>query len=369
MRVRCIETDKEGRVRGNIFMDDNAFSFGEISFKNGIITDVRRLAEHDLDEDEKRAFITPGFIDIHMHGCCGYDTCSASKDEFIKMAAYERKRGITSFLPATMTLKGDELIDICSRISSVMEDEKAIKGIYLEGPFISKEKCGAQNPDNAILPNDEIFEKIWQASKGKIRIVTIAPELKGAVRFIDKNKDRVVCSVGHTTASFDETVEAFKAGACHLTHLYNAMTGMDHRQPGVVGASFDSDVNVEIICDGKHVHPAVIRNTFRIFKSQRVIMISDSTQATGMPDGVYRLGDQTVYKEGRKATLKDKTLAGSVSDLFDCFTYVISQGISIEQAVMACTCNPAKAAGIFDEVGSVKTGKRADLIMIEDEGI
>ena len=369
MRVRCIETTKEGKVRGNIFMDDNAFSFGEISFKDWIITDVRRLGESDLDEDEKRSRIVPGFIDIHMHGCCGYDTCSATKEEFIKMAAYERKRGITSFMPATMTLKSDELINICERISDVMDDETSIKGIYLEGPFISKEKCGAQNPDNAILPNDEIFEKIWQASKGKIKIVTVAPELDGAKGFINKNKDRVICSIGHTDASYDETVKAFEAGAHHLTHLYNAMTGMDHRNPGVVGAAFDNDVNAEIICDGKHVHPAVIRNTFRIFGGENVIMISDSMQATGMPDGVYRLGDQTVYKEGKKATLKDGTLAGSVSDLSDCFEYVISQGISIEQAIMACTCNPARTIGIFDEVGSIKTGKRADLIVIEDEGI
>ena len=369
MKVRCLDTtDKEGKIRGNIFMDDNEFSFGEVSYKNGIITDVIKASETDLDEAERSSLIVPGFVDIHMHGCNGYDACSASREELLKMVSFERQNGITSFCPATMTLKSEELLDICTRISEAMDESGDIKGIYLEGPFISKEKCGAQNPQNVIPPNDKIFERLFEASKGRIKVVTIAPEADGAINFIRNNKDRVVCSVGHTVSDYDTAVKAFNAGACQVTHLYNAMTKYDHRNPGVVGAAFDSDVYLELICDGEHVHPSVIRNTFRT-AGEHVIMISDSMQATGMKDGVYRLGDQTVYKNKKRATLSDGTLAGSVSSLFDCFKYVISQGIPINQALMACTCNPARAIGIIDETGSITPGKKADLNVLYDEGI
>ena len=206
-------------------------------------------------------------------------------------------------------------------------------------------------------------------SGGKIRLVTVAPEMDGAVDFIHALKDEVVISAGHTDADTGTSAEAFAAGIRHVTHLYNAMRGMSHRDPGPVFAAADrEDVNVELICDGIHVDPIVVRQTFKLFGEDRIVFISDSTAATGMPDGDYSLGGLSVRKQGRRAQLADGTIAGSASTLMDCMrTAVLEMGIPLAAAVRCASVNPARAVGLYDRFGSIDVGKSADLVLLDKD--
>ena len=197
----------------------------------------------------------------------------------------------------------------------------------------------------------------------------IAPEEPGAMNFIDKVKDNVVVSIAHTAADYDTAMEAIQHGATHATHLYNAMPPMNHRKPGVIGAIRDSyQCHAELICDGVHIHPSVIRATFAMLGAGRIILISDSMRATGLEDGEYTLGGQPVVVKGNLATLHDGTIAGSATNLMDCLRYVVKKaGISLETAVMCATENPAKEIGIYDKVGSISVGKQADFVLIDEE--
>ncbi len=355
------------KLSGNIYTLEGDFRQGDVSIEAGIIRDVCYKGDSFTYEealDNGEALIIPGLVDIHTHGCIGYDTCTATSDEIYKMAEYERSRGITSYCPTTMTLSGDALKEICIRVSNV--EHGAIKGIYLEGPFISKEKKGAQDPRHIIPPDTELLDRLCAASKDKIRFVAIAPETDGAIRLIRDKSKKLSFAIAHTMADYDTAMNAIEAGARQITHLYNAMPPYSHRAPGVVGAAYDSDVSAELICDGIHVHPAVIRNTYKIMGSDRIILISDSMEATGMPDGEYELGGQRVIKCGNKATLTDGTLAGSVSDLYDCVRYAIRSGVKAEYVIESATATPAKALGMYDRIGSIECGKSADILILND---
>ena len=366
-------------VKGRIFTREGKFEYGEIDITDDIIIDVRLVNEDSLTEQERSTRIIPGLIDIHMHGCAGYDTCDASKDSLIKMAMYEKAHGITSFCPATMTLDEKRLSEICSVIKkavrSVKNDKMCshslfsnIKGIYLEGPFISEKKAGAQKKCFIKKPDIDMFERLWTCSGENIKVVAIAPETEGAIEFIKKVSSKTICSIAHTDADYDTVMEAVRAGAAQVTHLYNAMSGLSHRAPGVVGAVFESGtLMAELICDGQHIHDAVIRTTFKTLGDDRVILISDSMEATGMPDGEYILGENKVIKRGNRAELEDGVLAGSVTNLFDCMKYAISAGIPEKAAIFAATRNPAVSLGIYDTVGSIEKGKKADLVLMSQE--
>ena len=239
----------------------------------------------------------------------------------------------------------------------------------MEGPFISPQKKGAQAAENIMHCNYEYFCELQKAANDLIKIVDIAPEEPGAMNFIDKVKDNVVVSIAHTAADYDTAMEAIQHGVTHATHLYNAMPPMNHRKPGVIGAVRASyQCHAELICDGVHIHPSVIRATFAMLGAGRIILISDSMRATGLEDGEYTLGGQPVVVKGNLATLHDGTIAGSATNLMDCLRYVVKKaGISLETAVMCATENPAKEIGIYDKVGSISVGKQADFVLIDEE--
>lgn len=218
------------------------------------------------------------------------------------------------------------------------------------------------------MPCDyEYFCRLQEASGGLIRLVDIAPEEPGAMEFIDRVKGKVVVSLAHTAADYETAKEAIEHGASHATHLYNAMPPLNHRNPGVIGAVRDAgDCRAELICDGVHVHPAMIRATFAMFGAERMILISDSMRATGLADGEYTLGGHAVTVKGNLATLHDGTIAGSATNLMDCMRYVVNEvGISLETALMCATENPAREIGIFDETGSIHVGKKADFVLLD----
>ena len=308
---------------------------------------------------------------MHFHGCMGHDFCDGTEDSIHAMAEYELENGITSICPATMTLGEDRLLKIAQAADAYRkaghQDGAELVGINMEGPFISMAKKGAQNSDFIAKADAAMLRRLQEASGGLIRLCALAPEEDGAMEFIDACKDEVVISVAHTTADYDTAREAFRRGAKQVTHLYNAMPPFSHRAPGVIGAACDSDCNVEMICDGIHVHPSVIRTTFKMFGDDRIILISDSMEATGMADGSYSLGGQAVTVKGSLATLADGTIAGSATNLMNCLRYTVKvAGIPLESAVKCATRNPAAAIGIADEYGSIAAGKYANAVILND---
>lgn len=352
-------------LKGNIFFPDGTFRYGRITIEQDKIAEVKELDESALQETEKNIRIIPGLVDIHSHGCVGHDTCEATAEELYEMLEFEKSRGITSYCPTTMTYGEEKLLHICRTIREC--NHPNIKGIYLEGPFISKEKKGAQNEAYIMKPDAEMVRRLKEASGGLAKIIAIAPETENALAVIGEIKDEIRVSVAHTNATYEIAKEAFKTGAKQVTHLYNAMPAYNHRKPGVIGAAYDcEEIMAELISDGIHVHEAVIRNTFRQMGDRRVILISDSMEATGMENGTYALGGQTVYVKDRVATLTDGTIAGSASTLFDCLKHAVEIEVPVASAIWAATRNPARAIGIYDQVGSIEAGKQADLILISD---
>lgn len=358
-------------LKGNILTNNNRFRYASVEHESGTIQSVSYLSE---TEDKAAPYILPGFTDIHSHGCIGHDTCDASVEGLLKMAEYELSQGVTSYFPTTMTLDEERLTAAVEAVVKASEQAKNIKGIYLEGPFISPERLGAQNPDYVKAPDFEMLLRLQKHAKGMIKFVAIAPEVPGAEEFIRRVKESedpaikgISLSIAHTNADYYTARSAIKAGAGQATHLYNAMTPFNHRDPGVVGAVFDSDAVAELIADGIHVHQAVIRTTFKLLGADRICLISDSCEAAGMPDGDYELGGQAVHKKGRLAVLDNgTTIAGSASTLLDCFRFTVQKaGVPIEEAIVAASLTPAGKAGI-DPSGILVFDRDLQLIQILD---
>ncbi len=340
-----------------------------------VCTDKEWISETSTDDvvlDGTGCYLIPGLTDVHFHGCVGKDFCDGSHESIEAMAVYEASQGITTIVPATMTLGRDMLKRICEAAASYPNDKGAILcGINMEGPFISLARKGAQNGDYVHSPDIEMFRELNAASGNLVRLLAIAPEEPGAMECIEALKDEVVLSVAHTTADYETAAEAFQKGASHVTHLYNAMSGLSHRAPGVVGAAADDEhVEAELICDGIHVHPATVRQTFKMFGDDRIILISDSMEATGMPDGEYALGGQKVIKKGNLATLADGTIAGSATNLMDCLRIaVLKMHIPLKSAVKCAAVNSAKSVGMYDQYGSITPGKKANLVLLKEEDL
>lgn len=353
---------------GMVFQPDGSFAEKDVYVAGEKITDVKN--DSDVISAEG-CYVIPGLIDVHFHGCVGHDFCDGSEEAIIDMAKYELENGITSINPATMTLGEDVLSKVAEAAAAYKkaDHEKCAElvGINMEGPFISKEKKGAQNEDYIHRPDAEMFRRLQKASGGLFTLCALAPEVDGAMEFIDACKDEVVISVAHTTADYDTAKKAFDKGAKQVTHLYNAMPPYTHRAPGVVGAACDSDCKVEMICDGIHLHPSVIRTSFKMFGDDRIILISDSMAATGMTDGEYALGGQKVIVKGNLATLENGTIAGSATNLMNCLRYAVkTAGIPLASAVKCATKNPASAIGVFDRYGSIEADKYADMVILNE---
>jgi N-acetylglucosamine-6-phosphate deacetylase len=353
-----------------VYGEDHRFHDGEVHISDGRFVSANQDSDASNVVDGGGAYAIPGLVDIHFHGCVGEDVSDGSYAGLKKMAEYEASCGITSICPATMTVSKDELHRIMKNVGEYQSETGAkLVGINMEGPFISRAKKGAQAEEDIIPCDVELFRELNRETKGLIKLVDIAPEEPGAMDFIREVKDEVVVSIAHTTADYDTAKEALDNGASHVTHLYNAMPPINHRNPGVIpAAAEDKKCHVELICDGIHIHPSVVRATFAMFGGERVILISDTMRGTGLSDGIYTLGGQEVHKNGAKATLADGTIAGSVTNLMDCMvTAVKKMDIPFETAVASATENPAKEIGIFDECGSIADGKRADLVLLADD--
>lgn len=366
----------------NIYKEHVGFEIGDIYTEKEWI--VKSIVSESEVIDGKGLYAVPGLIDVHQHGCNGYDFCDGSQEAFRAIAKYQASNGITTVCPTTMTLEEAELTNILHEFSLYQaeldrEEEKKCQGanfsgIYLEGPFISKNKKGAQNSTYIKKPDVEMYHRLQKVSGNKIKVVTVAPEMEGAIEFIEElkehAKDPVVISIAHTEANYEQALIALQKGARQVTHLYNAMPPLSHREPGVIGAALDSkDCYVELIGDGIHIHPSVIRATFRMFGEDKIILISDSMMATGLSDGVYSLGRQEVKVTGRTAQITASgAIAGSVTNLMDCVRFLVHNvGIPLEKAIQCASVNPAKALGIDDLYGSITPGKIANIVLLDQD--
>lgn len=371
-------------INVQVYTEEGMFVPGEIVAENEKISKViiDGVKSENVEDSEvidgEGAYAIPGMIDIHFHGCKGYDFCDGTREAFEEIAKYEASIGVTAISPATMTLPVPELERILAEAAAYRleksekdcEIQADLVGVNMEGPFISAAKKGAQDEKNIIPCDAEVFRRFQNAAKGLVKYIGIAPEEGDAQTFIQEVKDEVTVSLAHTNADYDTAKAAYDAGASHAVHLYNAMPAYTHRAPGVIGAVADSGhVMAELICDGVHIHPAVVRTTFKMLGAERIILISDSMRATGMPDGRYTLGGLDVDVKGNRATLvSDGALAGSATTLPDCMrTAVKEMGIPLETAVACVTANPAKSLGIYDEYGSITPGKKADIVLLGKE--
>ncbi|WP_026516778.1 N-acetylglucosamine-6-phosphate deacetylase [Butyrivibrio sp. MC2021] len=361
------------RITGaKVFSELHKFEEKEVYVKDGLFSD-----SHDTEEivDAKGLMLIPGLVDIHFHGAVGHDFCDGDKKGLMEIAEYEASCGITAICPATMTYSEEILTGICRNAADFRKEgisEKAadLVGINMEGPFISPDKLGAQNPEYLHEPDVPMFKRLQQESGGLIKLVDIAPEVQGSMDFIRELRNEVCISLAHTCADYETALKAFDLGTRHMTHLYNAMPGISHREPGPIIAALEKRAEVELIADSVHVDPAMVRFTFNTFGEDRVILISDSMEATGLPDGEYSLGGQSVTVRGNRAVLTSdqKTIAGSVTNLFDCMKCaVLRMGIPLEKAVIAATENPALAIGIFDRYGSITSGKVASAVLMDED--
>lgn len=349
---------------------DGRFVRGGFSVENGrfahVLEDVPGPAE-DLDG----ALVIPGLVDIHVHGCAGADFSDGDYAGLVRMARYLARRGVTSFAPASMTLPYDALdkaFHAAARLRREgLADGARLMGIQMEGPFLSREKRGSQNPACLRLPDWDRFLRLYDAAEGLLRIVDVAPELPGAVEFTRRASEKCRVSVAHTAAGYDQAAAVFDAGATHLTHLFNAMSGIHHRHPGPIGAASEREnITAELICDGIHVHPSAVRMAFRLFPG-RICLISDALRCCGMADGSYSLGGQEILLSGGVARLTGGAIAGSAADLYQCMRRAVSFGIPREQAVWAATALPARVIGRESETGAIADGRAADFVICGGE--
>ena len=353
-----------------VFKDANILCEGEtisaVCYRKGIAA----FTHHEAF-DARGCYVIPGLIDLHFHGCMGHDFCEGTHEAFHALCGYEASRGITAVCPATMTFPEEKLSQVMTQAASFKPapHESALVGINMEGPFISHGKIGAQNPAYVQPCDASMIRRLQALSGGLIKLVDIAPEQEGALEFIREMHDEVRISVAHTCADYQQAHDAFAAGARHVTHLCNAMPPLLHRAPGPIAAAFDApQVSVELICDGVHIHPAMVRCMFGLFGDERVILVSDTMEATGLEDGSYELGGQQVLVQGREARLATGALAGSVSDLMTCLQRAVrDMHVPLESALKAATENPARALGLDNERGFIKAGYAADFVVLDKD--
>ncbi len=326
----------------------------DINTENGVITEIgTKLCGDGIDAEGKR--VIPGLIDVHTHGYGGFDTMGA---DFEPMCRIYAKNGTTSFLPTTMTMGYDDIKTVCDAKTGFSGAE--ILGFHLEGPYISKKYKGAQNEKYIKSPDIKGFKQF-----NNVKMITIAPELDGSQEFIREVSKSAVVSIGHTDCDYETAVDAIECGANCLTHTYNAMPPLHHRNSGPIGAAIEKNIYAQLICDGMHISKPVVLSTYRTFSSDRVVLISDSLSCGGLPDGEYVSGGLKVILKNNTAKLPDGTIAGSTATLWDCVKKAVRFGIPFDDAVKMATKTPADMLGI--KKGRIAAGYDADLLIIGEK--
>jgi N-acetylglucosamine-6-phosphate deacetylase len=357
-------------TKANIILEDKIIRNGSLLFSE---SGIEKVAAYNLEVDQDTeiieadgGYLSPGMIDTHIHGGGGFDTMDASPEALSQISQVLAAHGVTSFLPTTMTMAKDQIHSALENIRQAKKQGLSgaqVLGTHVEGPFISPDYIGAQNSENLIKPDLELLQDYYDI----VEIVTMAPEVDGALELIKELKENnITASAGHSAATYEEFQEAYQAGMNHFTHLYNAMTGLHHRKPGLVGAAFDSDSTVELIVDLIHHHQAVDRFTIQAKGADKIILVSDGMEATGLEDGEYELGGQKVIVEAGAARLESGVLAGSVLTLDQAVRNLMEiTEISIPEIFKMVSLNPAKKLGLDHKLGKIKAGYQADLVIFD----
>ena len=352
-----------------VYTPRHTFEKGSILIREGRIVPFAQPEEGEEVLDAEGLYALPGLVDIHFHGAMGKDFCDGTEEAIQTLADFEASKGVLAICPATMTFSEEILNGVMDAAAAHKNGKGAdLVGINMEGPFISPKKVGAQNPEYVHTADIEMFRRLQKRANGLIKLVDVAPEEPGALDFIRACRDEVRISIAHTCTDYDTAIAAFEAGATHMTHLYNAMPGITHRAPGPIIAALEKGAEVELITDNVHIHPAMVRFTFRTFGDDHMILIADSMMACGLPDGQYSLGGQAVTVEGRRATLTEQpgTIAGSATCLYDCMKVAVREmNVPLESAVRAASENPARSIGIDADYGSLAAGRYGNVILAD----
>ena len=348
------------------------FKFHNMGFGVENVTFVEVGASDANALDLGGMMVIPGLVDIHTHGNSGASFDNGNYEEFKTMARYLAVNGITSFSATTAT-STEETLANCYECAVKYRNNTPIghaqiRGITMEGPFFSSKKTGGMDNRYMKDPDYDMLIRLAKIADGLLKITCVAPELEGALDYIRLASKDMTVSLGHTAATYDEAMMAFKAGATHITHLFNAMNSINHREPGVVCAAADNyEVIAELITDGIHIHPSVIRAVFKLLGAERIALISDTGDFCGIPEGIYDVGGKRYTIKDRRITLPDGTISGSTTNLFEGMRKAISFGISKEDAVRCATWNPAKQINALPYVGSIENGKDADFLVCDAE--
>lgn len=347
---------------------DFSFHYGDIRVEDGCIAGI---TEREGDAPNGCDMLIPGLVDIHLHGNSGADFMDGDYDGLKAMTRYLAQTGTTSFSAASLTLPEEALKKAFGNAARLKREAPSgcasLRGITMEGPFFNEARKGAHAARYLKLPDAAMLERLQSAADGLIRIACVAPELKGAAEYIRTVCNMgIVCAAAHTNATYDEAAAGFDAGITHVTHLFNAMPPLLHREPGIIGAAAERPgVTTELIVDGIHAHPSMVRAAFKLFGAERICFISDAMSATGLPEGgPYSLGGLPVTVKDGRATLADGTIAGSVATLMDCVRRAIGMGLPAEDALRCATANPAHVIGA-DDIGVIAVGKRADFVALD----
>lgn len=363
----------------NIISETQEINMGSLQIKDGKIDQISFQfiggADHVIDGKGKGWTLLPGFVDVHIHGANGHDVMDATEEALSGMASQLPKEGTTSFLATTMTQSDEAISKALSNAGRYVDDQPEsgqaeLLGVHLEGPFISEKKVGAQPIDYVVSPSVDLFQAWQKESRNHIRLVTLAPEVEGGLGFIEYlTSQGVVASIGHSDASLSTVNQAVQKGARHITHLYNQMSGLHHREPGVVGAAFlNDDVKVEMIVDHIHVQKDAIHIAYQFTKADRTILITDAMRAKCLPEGTYDLGGQDVIVSNGEARLANGALAGSILTLEEAARNMkAGNNLSYADLASITSSNAAKQLDVFDRKGSISIGKDADLVLLDDQ--
>ncbi len=345
---------------------------GSISIENGCIKEINPSNCYDENIlDANGLYVSPGFIDVHIHGAGGCDTMDGTSESINTIAKTIVKHGTTSFTPTTMTVPIEEIRRSLKSIKKVKEegaDGAHVLGVHLEGPFVSPRALGAQNPNYILSPSILTYDEMVKDYEDIIISITLAPEVKGAKELIKYLSSKgIVCSLGHTSATYEEAIEAIECGASHSTHLFNTMTPLTHRNPGVVGAIFDSNITTETISDGVHISYPALRIAYKQKGTDKTLLISDAMMACCMPNGDYSLGGQSVKVTDDEARLKNGALAGSILTLDKAVRNVYkNSNLPLYEIIKMASYNGAKHCKVHNHKGQIKEGYDADLILFDD---
>ncbi len=363
-------------LKGNLVLQDTIINRGNVVVEgqkiSGIFAPTDRFEEEGVKFiDYGDAYIAPGFVDLHLHGALGKDMMDGQKESVQTIAEHQAKNGVTGFLGSTMSASLDLVLETIRVIKNVAKDPlpSEILGVHVEGPFVSTQKKGAHSASFIRGMTEKDCERLTDTVNGLHVILSLAPEVEENMRLIAKLKAQgFVVAIGHTDATYDQALESFAKGVSHATHLYNAMSGFDHREPGVVGAVLDSDdITAELIADGIHVHPAALRLAVARKGPERICLVTDSIIAAGVGDGVYTWSEGKIEVQGSRATIRGSgILAGSILTLNVAIKNMIGwTDVTINQAINMASLNPARVLGVEEEIGSIHIGKLANLVVLD----